>query len=90
MSCMSHAALKEPLVDVCDGDMINSSDHMILDLDLVHMKKEDVEFSTTYELTFHRNDKVHALVAWFDTPFSNLKNPVNLTTSPYEHYTHWK
>jgi type I protein arginine methyltransferase len=90
MSCMSAAATKEPLVDACDGDMLNSSECMILDLDLCKMKKEDVEFATTYDVTFHRNDKVHALVAWFDTPFSNLKNPVNLSTSPYEPYTHWK
>lgn len=90
MSCLSQAAVKEPLVDSCNGDMINSSESMILDLDLVTMKKGDVEFSSAYELTFHRNDKVHALVAWFDTLFSDLTHPVTLTTSPYEDYTHWK
>ena len=90
MSCLASTAIKEPLIDSCDPDMINSSEHCILDLDLVHMKKEEVEFATTYELKFHRNDKVHALVAWFDTPFSDLTNPINLSTSPYEDYTHWK
>ena len=27
---------------------------------------------------------------WFDTPFSNLKHPVTLTTSPFMQTTHWK
>jgi len=35
-------------------------------------------------------DGVHALVTWFDASFSNLTNPVVLTTSPIKKYTHWK
>lgn len=35
-------------------------------------------------------DKVHALVSWFDTSFSNLTRPTVLTTSPLKKYTHWK
>ena len=54
------------------------------------MKKEDVEFSNQYLLTFNRKDRVHAVVLWFDTLFSDLEKPVKLSTSPYESYTHWK
>lgn len=36
------------------------------------------------------NDRVHGIVAWFDTPFSNLQRPVMLSTSPFKKYTHWK
>ena len=76
MSCLSVAAMKEPLIDVCNGDMINSSTCKILDLDLYTMKKEDVEFSSEYSVTITRDeDMVHAIVAWFDTPFDNLENP---------------
>ena len=35
-------------------------------------------------------DRVHGLVAWFDTPFSNLTRPILLSTSPYKKFTHWK
>lgn len=90
MTCLGHAAIKEPLVDSVEPNMINSNACMILDLDLVRMKKEDVNFSVEYELAFNRNDRVHALVAWFDTTFSDLQNPVVLSTSPYKKYTHWK
>lgn len=90
MSCLSTAAMKEPLIDCCEGNMVNSNSCKIIDLDLVKCKKEDVEFAGEYELTFNRNDKVHALVSWFDCLFSDLQNPVTLSTSPFKHYTHWK
>lgn len=90
MSCLSSAAMKEPLVDVCEGNMINSTTCMILDLDLVNMKKEDVEFANEYSVIMTRDDNVHALVAWFDVHFSDLENPITLSTSPYKKYTHWK
>lgn len=69
MSCLSNAAIKEPLVDSCDYQNIVSDNSRILDLDLVHMDKSEVEFSTEYELTMKRDDKVHALIAWFDCDF---------------------
>ena len=90
MSCLSTAVMKEPLIDMCEGNMINTNYCKILELDLVKMKKEDVEFSTEYELTVNRNDKIHALVAWFDCKFDNLTRPITLSTSPYKDYTHWK
>lgn len=90
MSCMSETVLKEPMIDSLDATMINTNDCKFIELDLVKMKAGDVEFSTVYNLTFHRNDKVHGLVSWFDCLFSNLENPVTLSTSPYKKYTHWK
>lgn len=72
MSCLASAAMKEPLIDICNGNMLNSTICKVLDLDLVHMKKEDVEFSNEYFIEFTRDDKVHALVAWFDTGFTDL------------------
>ena len=37
-----------------------------------------------------RDDKVHALVAWFDIEFKNLTNPQKFSTGPDAKYTHWK
>lgn len=64
--------MKEPLIDICQASMINSSACKILDLDLVKMNPAEVEFANEYSIEFTRNDKVHALIAWFDTPFSDL------------------
>lgn len=63
---------------------------MVVDFDLVKMKKEDVEFANKYEIVFAKDEKVHALVAYFDVGFTNLENSVWLSTSPYVEYTHWK
>lgn len=90
MTCLRASAMKEPLIDCCESNQIVSNSSLILDLNLVKCKKEDVEFSNEYNLTMMRDDKIHGLVAWFDCQFSDLKNPVTLSTSPYKKYTHWK
>jgi hypothetical protein len=87
---MAHSFVTEPLIDICQGDMIISNDCKILDLNLVTMDKGDVEFTSEYELTFNYDDKCHALVSWFDTDFKDLQHPIILTTSPYAVSTHWK
>ena len=83
MSCMSKGLFKDPIVDTVPSDNIMSDSCKILDLDLMKMKKEDVEFSNHYSLNVLYNDFVHAFVFWFDTDFSDLENPVTLTTSPH-------
>lgn len=90
MSVLTPTVMKEPLVDYVNKDMIMSDTCKILDIDLVKCAKEDVNFSSKYSLKMRYNDRVHGLVCWFDTPFSNLKNPITLSTSPYKTGTHWK
>jgi len=90
MSVMSKGLFSDPVVDTVPKGNIMSDSCCVLDLDLVKMKKGEVEFSNYFNIKMNYNDKAHALVFWFDTPFSRLKNPTVLTTSPYENYTHWK
>ena len=89
MSCFKNAVIGEPIVDVCPQKLINSSSCRILDIDLYTVKKEDLDFSSKYEITFSRDDRFSGLVAWFDTGFTKLTKPYNLTTSPYKKSTHW-
>lgn len=90
MSIMTKGIFKDPVVDTVPPDNLMSDSCCILDLDLVKMKKSDVEFANHYSLTMQYSDKVHAIVSWFDTVFGNLQNPAVLTTSPLRKYTHWK
>ena len=90
MSIMSKGVFTDPMVDTVPANNIMSDQCCILDLDLMRMKKDDVEFSSFYSLRMNYNDKVHAIVSWFDTLFSDLTRPVILTTSPMKKYTHWK
>lgn len=90
MSVMSTSIFKDPVVDTVPPAQIMSDHCCILDLDLVRMQPGEVNFSNFYSLKMNYTDKVHAMVAWFDTTFGDLKRPVVLTTSPMKKYTHWK
>lgn len=90
MKCMRPAVLCEPIIDVLKSDYIISNNCRIFEIDLYTCKKEDLDFTASYELTFSRNDTLSGLICWFETPFSKLPNPANLSTSPYLKATHWK
>ena len=90
MSCMTHGVLVDPMVEEVPSSNLLSDSCIILDLDLMTMKPEDVEFSNSYSLTMSYSDTVHALVTWFDVSFSNLTRPTILSTSPMKKQTHWK
>lgn len=97
MSIMTNVALKEPCIDFLNAyedqtqyESIVTNSVKIVDLDLVHMQKGDVNFATQYKLEAHSNQKISAIIGWFDCHFENLKRKVVLSTSPFAPYTHWK
>ena len=83
MSSIQKWALFEPLVDVVDMELINSNACPILDIDIKTVTKQDLDFASEYRLNITRDDKVHALIVWFDTFFSFSPNPINLSTSKF-------
>jgi protein arginine N-methyltransferase 1 len=90
MQCIKPAVMSEPLIDVCEKGAINSSHCKVLDIDLYTVTKKDLDFSSSYELTFLRNDTCHGIMAWFDIYFDKVPNKVEFTTGPYDKATHWK
>ena len=90
MSCLTPTVMREPLVDIVNSNMIVTNTVKIQELDLCTMKPSDVEFTSEYQLKCNYNEKVHGIVAWWDSDFSRLQNPVTLSTSPYSKSTHWK
>ena len=83
-------AIKEPVVDVVDSKAIVTDAVPILDIDILTCTKEDLNFSSKFELTASRNDYVHGLVAYFECAFTQVHKPVGFSTSPFCNYTHWK
>ena len=60
--------------------------------DLTTMRREDVDFSAPFELTVTAAGPCHAVVLWFDTPFTVRfcrECPVLLSTAPSAPQTHW-
>ena len=90
MSCMSNAVFVEPIVDCVDDKYIVSTVDTFIEFDLNTVKKEDLEYSTTYSIRMKRDDAIHGVVTWFDIIFGGMKNEVRFSTGPFSEYTHWK
>ena len=97
MSVMTNVILKETCIDYLDAysnkydhDAIVTDSCKIVDLDLMNMKRSDVNFAASFHLNVKKNSTFSAVIAWFDCHFENLKKKVTLSTSPYAPYTHWK
>jgi len=90
MSCIKKIALTEPLVDCCDPKQLISPAYPILDVDLYTVKKEELDFSSRFELKINRDDYCHAMVAYFTVQFSKTHTKMRFSTGPRHDYTHWK
>jgi protein arginine N-methyltransferase 1 len=90
MSVIKEIAITEPIVDVVDCNNVMTNTHQILKLDLLTCSKEDLAFSSSFQLKATRNDYLHGLVAYFECAFTQLHKPIGWSTSPYSKYTHWK
>lgn len=90
MQAIKQIALQEPLVDTVNADQINSSTFEVAYGNINTMTKDDIPFQTQFELTFTRNDHVHALVMWFDIDFDASHKRISFSTSPMAKNTHWK
>mmetsp|Transcript_6039 Transcript_6039/g.17454 ORF Transcript_6039/g.17454 Transcript_6039/m.17454 type:complete len:209 (+) Transcript_6039:3-629(+) len=90
MSPLKEIAIKEPVVDVVNSNAIVTDFVPILHLDILTCTKEDLQFSSAFELEAKRNDYVHGLVAFFECAFTQVHKPIGFSTSPLCRYTHWK
>ncbi|XP_014100865.1 protein arginine N-methyltransferase 1 [Bactrocera oleae] len=90
MSCIRKVAVTEPLVDVVDPKQVVSTSYMVKEVDLYTVRKEDLEFSSPFNLIIKRNDFVQALVTYFNIEFTKCHKRLGFSTSPEATYTHWK
>lgn len=89
-SPLKATALTEPLVDTVDIKAVVTDPTAVLTLDLYTCTKADLAFSSPFKLDVHRDDFVHALIAWFDIDFTACHKPIRFSTGPHTKYTHWK
>jgi protein arginine N-methyltransferase 1 len=90
MSPIKELAMLEPLVDTCDPKQLLSNSACILKADIYTCSKESLDFDTPFELTFARDDYLHAFVTWFDVEFSRTTPKQRFSTGPRSQTTHWK
>lgn len=91
MSCIKELALCEPLVDNVDPKQIVTGHCVVKDVDLLHVTKEELSFSTSFSLPVLKDDYIHAFITYFTVDFSACHTPIGFSTSPDTNkYTHWK
>ena len=88
---MKDPVLTEASVEVVPSDKVKSQLAQILELDLTNCTIEDfASFQSEFELKISETCNITAIGGSFDTIFAQMKNAVNLSTSPHTPPTHWK
>lgn len=100
MNTIKELALIEPLVDGVYSNTICTDEVPILNVDIMTVKKEDLDFKSNFTLNVKRNDYIHAFVVYFDCEFSFGTKKFTLSTciilfkylliAPHRNTTHWK
>ena len=90
MNAIRRLAIREPLVDCVDKKQIVTTPSLLIEIDLYHVKVEDLAFSTPFRLQIKRDDYIQAFVAYFSVEFSKCHKRTGFSTSPDYQYTHWK
>ena len=80
----------EPLIDTVEEKAIVTDHCMMLSVDLYNVRKEELNFVTPFRLKSLHEDRVHALVVYFDMWFTSCHKIVHFSTGPHAKYTHWK
>lgn len=81
--------------DIIDPNSIITNDATILDIDILTVKKEELEFSSAYSLKLASDDEYSlgaifsGFVVWFEVDFMVKGKVLTLSTSPYHTPTHW-
>jgi protein arginine N-methyltransferase 1 len=90
MNLMRKISLREGHVEEISSDAILSTSSPIFEADLMRLELSDLDFISSYELQFTRNDFMHGLMSWFDVSFTNLHKTLSISTSPRSKLTRWK
>lgn len=91
MSCIKKAAISEAYVHVVPSQSIISDPVTVAAYNIRHVKAEQLNYQSKFNIKFNKSGKCSAIVAYFDIRFQNgLSYPVSFSTSPFNEPTHWK
>ncbi|VVC37975.1 Protein arginine N-methyltransferase,S-adenosyl-L-methionine-dependent methyltransferase [Cinara cedri] len=90
MSAIRNVAISEPLVDCVEPKQVVTNSSLLKEVDLYTVKKEDLTFTSPFNLQVRRQDYVHALVTYFTVEFTKCHKRIGFSTAPESPYTHWK
>lgn len=91
MSSLAAEVLKEPFVEVVPNNVVATSSHTLVDLNLMTCSTKDYShISSPFKLEATRDTSITAFAGYFDTFFDLPVENVSFTTGPHGEPTHWK
>jgi type I protein arginine methyltransferase len=69
-------ALSEALVDSVTADLVNTTAAKLSTINIGTMAASDIPFESDFVLRASRDDRLHAIVLWFDIHFDCSHKPV--------------
>ena len=67
-------------MEVCPKNILCSDDCAVLDINLMKISSNELDFSNKFKLTISYDGYMNGIVLWFDTIFSFGQRPIKLTT----------
>lgn len=90
MSSMRAEVLPEASIEICRADCVVTEPQVVVDLDLMVVTENCVNFESDLKLSVQRDARMTALVGYFDTFFELPEEAVSFSTGPQAQATHWK
>jgi type I protein arginine methyltransferase len=87
MDEMSTQVMQEAMVDVFAKESLVTNEFTIAEWDLLTVTVPELDFTSKFELTVSKKDRLDGILCWFDNGFPGS---VILSTSPSSRPTHWK
>ena len=84
--------LKEPIVDIVDGTVVNTTRSQLIEFDLNTVTIADLAFTCKFKVEAKRQDWINGVITWFDIEFPapEGRKPITFSTGAHAPYTHWK
>ncbi|KAG7191378.1 Nuclear SAM-dependent mono-and asymmetric methyltransferase [Scheffersomyces spartinae] len=81
--------MAEPLVDTVENNSLITTGSKFFEFDINTVTKEELAFTSNFQVEAIDNDLCHAYIVWFECDFPGNEK-VRLCTGPMHQYTHWK
>ena len=91
MSSIKRSILREPVITTdVNREAVVTTSWLIKEVDLLTCRKEELTFCSPFHLEVIRKNYVQALMTYFEVSFTQCRQTIKLSTSPFAAPTYWK
>jgi len=89
MSRIKEISIAEPYIRLVYPEYVVTNKCLVKEIDVLNIKKEDIEFANPFQLQVKKDDYIEALLTYFDVEFTVCPKKIWFSTGP-DWLTHWK